>query len=124
MIPSALSGVLYSASFVFLTTPFAVAQSRYSASSKLRVWMTARTCSPWRNGSRLTIARPFDWREPERQLVHLEPVDLPDGGEEEDVVVRGGDEEVLDVVVLLHLHPHHADAARGAAPCRPWSAGA
>ncbi len=46
MIPSALSGVLYAASFVFLTTPFFVAKSRYSASPKLRVWITARTCSP------------------------------------------------------------------------------
>ena len=47
----------------------------------------------------------------ERQLVHLEPVDLADAREEEDVVVRRGDEEVLDVVVVLHVHPHHADAA-------------
>ena len=47
----------------------------------------------------------------ERQLVHLEAVDLADVREEEDVVVGRGDEEVLDVVVLLELHPHHADAA-------------
>ena len=47
----------------------------------------------------------------ERQLVHLQPVDLADGREEEDVVVRRGDEEVLDVVLVLQLHPHHADAA-------------
>ena len=47
----------------------------------------------------------------ERKLVHLEPVDLADRGEEEDVVVRRGDEEVLDVVVVLEVHPHHADAA-------------
>ena len=52
MIPSDLSGVLYAASCVFLTTPFFVAKTRYSASSKSRVWTTARTCSPWRNGSR------------------------------------------------------------------------
>ena len=64
MIPSAFSGVLYASSFVFLTTPFFVAKTRYSASLKSRVWITARTCSSWRNGSRLTIARPFDWREP------------------------------------------------------------
>ena len=25
--------------------------------------------------------------------------------------MRRGDEEVLDVVVVLHVHPHHADAA-------------
>ena len=64
MIPSALSGVLYSASFVFLTTPFFVAQSRNSVSPKSRVWMTARTFSSWRIGSRLVIARPFDCRDP------------------------------------------------------------
>ena len=47
----------------------------------------------------------------ERELVHLEPIHLADGREEEDVVVRGGDEEVLDVVVVLHVHPHDPDAA-------------
>src|SRR3954468_7156028 len=35
------------------------------------------------------------------QLVYLEPVDLPDRGEEEQVVVRRGDDEVLDVVLVL-----------------------
>ena len=43
--------------------------------------------------------------------MHLEPVDLPDAREEEDVVVRRCDEEMLDVVVVLHVHPHHADPA-------------
>ena len=47
----------------------------------------------------------------ERQLVHLQPVDLAHVREEEDVVVRRGDEEMLDVVLVLQLHPHHADAA-------------
>ena len=64
MIPSALSGVLYAASSVFLTTPFFVPKTRYFASPKSRVCTTARTVSSWRNGRRLTIARPFDWREP------------------------------------------------------------
>src|SRR6266511_1917154 len=113
IIPSALRFVLYASSFVFLTTPFFVAKSRYSASLKSRVWITARTCSPWRNGSRLTLARP------ERELVHLQAVDLADGGEEKDVVVRGGDEQVLDVVVLLHVHAHDADPAAPLFPvCR------
>src|SRR5262245_11002783 len=44
----------------------------------------------------------------ERKLVHLQPVDLADVREEEDVVVRRGDEQVLDVVVLLQVHAHHA----------------
>ena len=47
----------------------------------------------------------------ERKLVHLEPVHLADGREEEDVVVGGGDEEVLDVVLVLQVHPHDADPA-------------
>ena len=47
----------------------------------------------------------------ERELVHLQPVDLPHGREEEDVVVRRGDEEVLDVVLVLHVHAHDADPA-------------
>jgi hypothetical protein len=44
-----------------------------------------------------------------RQLVHLEAIHLADAREEEDVVVRRGDEEVLDVVLVLQVHPHHAD---------------
>ena len=64
MIPSALSGVLYAANSVFFTMPFRVAKTRYFASAKSRVAMTACTSSSWRNGSRFTIARPFDCREP------------------------------------------------------------
>ena len=45
------------------------------------------------------------------QLVHLEPVDLADAREEQHVVVRRGDQQVLDPVVVLGVHPHHADAA-------------
>ena len=47
----------------------------------------------------------------ERQLVHLEPVHLADAGEEQQVVVRAGDEEVLDLVLLLEVHAGDADAA-------------
>ena len=56
-------------------------------------------------GTTLRLARA------ERQLVHLEPVHLADRGEEEQVVVGRRDEEVLDVVVVLQVHPHDADAA-------------
>ena len=45
------------------------------------------------------------------QLVDLEPVDLAAVGEEEQEVVGRADVQVLDVVVLLHVHPHHPDAA-------------
>ena len=38
-----------------------------------------------------------------RDLVHLEPVELPRVGEEQQVVVRAGDEEVLDPVVVLEV---------------------
>ena len=47
----------------------------------------------------------------QRQLVDLEPVHLADAREEEQEVVRAGDEEVLDLVLFLELHAGHADAA-------------
>ncbi len=47
----------------------------------------------------------------ERQLVHLQAIDLADVREEEDVIVRRRDEEVLDVVLVLQFHAHDADAA-------------
>ena len=69
------------------------------------------TFSPSRSGRTLTSARPFEVREPSGQLVDLEPVDLAAVGEEEQEVVGRADVEVLDVVVLLQVHPHHPDAA-------------
>src|SRR5438067_43142 len=41
-------------------------------------------------------------------LVHLEPVDLAEGGEEQEVGVRGSDEEIFDDVLFLRLHARHA----------------
>jgi hypothetical protein len=49
---------------VFLTTPFFVARTRYSASPKSRVAISVRTLSPCARGRRLTSARPFDCRLP------------------------------------------------------------
>ena len=46
-----------------------------------------------------------------RELVDLEPVDLALVGEEEHVVVRRRDEEVVDVVALFELHPGDAHPA-------------
>jgi len=43
--------------------------------------------------------------------VHLQAIDLPDAREEQDVVVRRRDEQMLDVVLVLQVHPHHPDAA-------------
>src|SRR5438105_1471721 len=44
-------------------------------------------------------------------LVDLQPVHLAEVGEEEEVRVRGGDEEVFDDVFLFRLHASHALAA-------------
>src|SRR6185436_5868785 len=56
-------------------------------------------------GSALRLAAP------ERKLVDLQAVDLPGRREEQQVVVRGGDDEMLDVVLVFQLHAHDADAA-------------
>ena len=63
MIPSALIGVLYAISSVFLMVPLRVANTRYLVSVKSRVERTACTRSPSRSGSTLTSARPFAVRE-------------------------------------------------------------
>ncbi len=110
MMPSDLSGVLYSANSVFLTIPFRVASTRYFASEKSRVRMTVFTCSSWREREQIDDRAALGLARAERQLVHLQPVDLPARREEEDVVVRRGHEQVLDVVLVLQVHPHHADA--------------
>src|SRR6202035_2409797 len=54
MMPSALIGVLYASSSVFLTVPSRVANTRYSASEKSRVDTTAWMRSPSRSGRMLT----------------------------------------------------------------------
>ncbi len=46
-----------------------------------------------------------------RKLVHLHPVDLALRGEEEHVIVRARDEEVLDEIVLAQVHALQALAA-------------
>src|SRR5256712_2795713 len=51
-------------------------------------------------------------------LVHLQPVDLAAVGEEQEIRVRRGDEEVLDDVLFLRLHAGHALAATALAPVR------
>src|SRR4051794_22843136 len=109
MMPSALIGVLYSANRVFLTSPFFVPKTRYSASAKSRVESTDWIRSPSRSGRTLTNARPFAVREASGSS-YLGPVDLAAIGEEQQVVVRRAHEEVLDVVAVLHVHPGHADA--------------
>src|SRR5205823_443762 len=51
-----------------------------------------------------------------RDLVHLEPVDLAERGEEQQKGVGRGDEQVRDDVLLLRLHARHALAAAPLAP--------
>ncbi len=63
MMPSALIGVLYAWSSVFLTVPLRVANSRYGASEKSRVERTDCTRSPSRSGRMFTSARPFAVRD-------------------------------------------------------------
>ena len=111
MIPSAFSGVLYSSSFVFLT--IAVLRREDEVLGLLEVarlddgadLLALAERQQVDDRAALRLARA------ERQLVHLQPVDLADGREEEEVVVRRGDEEVLDVVLVLQVHAHHAAAA-------------
>ena len=43
--------------------------------------------------------------------MHFLPVDLPARRDEQEEVVRGGDEEVLDEVALFVIHAQHPDAA-------------
>src|SRR5882724_3778373 len=51
-------------------------------------------------------------------LVHLQPVDLAAVREEEEIRVRGGDEEILDDVLFLGLHARDALAAATLAAVR------
>src|SRR3989475_5434104 len=46
-----------------------------------------------------------------RNLVHLQPVHLAQVGEEEEIGVRRGDEEILDDVLLFRFHARHTLAA-------------
>ena len=44
-------------------------------------------------------------------LVHLQPVDAAGVGEDEDVGVRGGEEEMLDEILVAGFHAGASDAA-------------
>ena len=92
-------------------TPFFVPKTRYFASPKLRVWIDRAHRLVLAERQQVDDRAALRLARAERQLVHLQAVDLADVREEEDVVVRRGDEEMLDVVLVLQLHPHDADAA-------------
>jgi len=59
IMPSALIGVLYAFSSVFLTVPLRVAKTTNSVSEKSRVETTAWMRSPSASGRMLTSARPL-----------------------------------------------------------------
>ena len=63
------------------------------------------------DGKQVDHGRALGLAAAKRNLVHLLTVDLALVGEEEHVVVRRGDEELLDEVVFLELHAAHALAA-------------
>ena len=111
MMPSDLRGVSYSLKSVFLTMPSFVACTRYRPSPKSRVGddrahpLALAQRQQVDHGAAAALAVALG------QLVHLQAVDLADAREEEDVVVRRRDEQVLDPVVVLGVHPHHAHAA-------------
>ena len=98
-------------SSVFLTVPRRVTISRHSSSRNSRTGIRPVIFSPSPSCSRLTIARPPEVRVGHRQVVDLQPVDLAVVGEEEDVVVRQGDEHVLEEVAFLGVRRGDAPAA-------------
>ena len=94
-----------------MTIPLRVANTRYLPSVKSRV--DEHRLDPLALAQRQQVDEraALGGARGLRQLVHLQPVDLAAVGEEQQVVVRRGDEQVLDVVVVLHVHAGDADAA-------------
>ena len=68
-------------------------------------------CSSGWNARRLATCWPLASRPAFGDLVGLGAVDASEVGEEEQPVVRGGDEEVLDHVIAAQLGAAHALAA-------------
>ena len=74
---------------------------------------------PRRQGQQVHDRAPLRGAAGLRELVDLHPVHLAGGGEEHDVGVHRGDEDVLDEILLLRPHPHLAPSP---APLRPVEA--
>ena len=70
-----------------------------------------RSSRPPGSCTRFTIALPLPCGPDVGDLVDLQPVDPAAVGEDQDVGVGGGDEEVGDEVLVLGLHPHAAAPA-------------
>ena len=100
---------------VFLMMPRRVASTTYSPSANSRTASIVATRSSGRIWIRLTTGLALARRADLGDLVHLEPVQLPAGGEDQDVVVGRGDEEVAHGVLVAGAH---ADAALAAALLR------
>ena len=111
MIPSALIGVLYACSSVFLTVPLRVANTRYFGLGE--VARGDDRLDPLALAQRQDVDERAALRGALRlgQLVDLRAVDLAAVGEEQQVVVRGAHEQVLDEVAVLHVHARHAAPA-------------
>ena len=108
-------GFEYCDSAVFFTVPCLVANSRNSSSENSRTGTIAWMRVSGETLIRLTIGLPLRRAAGLRDLVHLEPVAAPVVGEDQHVVVRAGDEQVLDEVLVLERPRRSARARRAAA---------
>ena len=111
MMPSALIGVLYLPELGLLHR--ALARGEHQELGLGEVPRREHGLHPLAVAQRQHVAEVAALRRAAglRQVVDLRAVDLAAVGEEQEVVVRRAHEEVLDVVVLLHVHPDDPDAA-------------
>ena len=94
------SGRLNAVSSVFLTVPRRVTISRHSSSRNSRTGIRPVIFSPSAELQQVDDRPAARGPGRHRQVVDLQPVDLAVVGEEEDVVVRQGDEHVLEEVAF------------------------
>ena len=102
-----------SLSSVFFTVPLRVAKKMYlPSSSRLRTASMVRTVSPGCKDDQVADVFALAGGADVGNFVDLQPVDAAGVGEDEDVGVGGGDEQMLDEILVAGLH---AGAARAAA---------
>ena len=103
--------LLKSLSGVFLTVPLRVAKkTNLSSSSRSRTRSKRARFRPAAARPDCRCACPCR-RRYVGNLVHLEPIDAAGVGEDEDVVVGGGDEQLLDEIFFARAHALAAGAA-------------
>ena len=103
----------YSAKLVFLTCPCLVAKNRYRSAGKSRVSMRAWMCSPGRQRQQVDDRRAPGRALLDRHLVGPEAIDPAQVGEEQQVGVSRGVDDLGDQVLFLQvgaLHPPPAPA--------------